>query len=68
MRKKHPGRLIASAALTVVSMMIATVAVAQAPPPPEPKIPPTLVPSHVVDLMTAEGIAAFGGRWKTIEV
>ena len=67
MRKKHPGRLIASAALTVVSMMIATVAVAQAPPPPEPKIPPTLVPSHVVDLMTAEGIAAFGGRWKTME-
>src|SRR3989442_9027321 len=70
MRKKHPGRLIACAALTVVSMMIATVAVAQAPQapqPPEPKIPPALVPSHVVDLMTAEGIAAFGGRWKTIE-
>jgi gluconolactonase len=73
MRKKHPGRLIACAALTVVSMMIATIAVTQAPPPPqgppppEPKIPPALVPSHVVDLMTAEGIAAFGGRWKAME-
>ncbi len=63
MRKKHPGRRIACAALTVLSMMIATVAVAQAPQPPEPKIPPTLVPSYVVDLMTA----AFEGRWKTME-
>src|SRR5437867_13334403 len=73
MRKKQPGRRIACAALTVFSMMIATVAVAQAPAPPqapqppEPKIPPTLVPSYVVDLMTAEGIGAFEGRWKTME-
>src|SRR5216117_1629840 len=73
MRKKHPGGRIACAALTVVAMMIAMVAVAQAqappqaPQPPEPKIPPTLVPSYVVDLMTAEGIGAFEGRWKTME-
>src|SRR5438552_13445712 len=73
MRKKHPGRQIACAALTVLTIMMATVAVAQAPAPPqapqppEPKIPPTLVPSYVVDLMTAEGIGAFEGRWKTME-
>src|SRR5262249_57089355 len=67
MRKKLSGRRIACAALTVVSVMIATVAVAQAPQPPEPKIPPALVPSYVVDLMTAEGIGAFEGRWKTME-
>src|SRR5262245_57934592 len=73
MREKHLGRRIACVALIVVSMMIAKVAVAQAPPPPqapqppEPKIPPTLVPSYVVDLMTGDGIAGLGGRWKTME-
>src|SRR5438094_9729411 len=73
MRKKHPGGRIACAALTVVAMMIAMVAVAQAqappqaPQPPEPKVPPALVPSYVVDLMTADGIGAFEGRWKTME-
>src|SRR3972149_4146012 len=64
------GRLIACAALAGVPVMIATVTVAQAPAapqPPAPQIAPTLVPSHVVDLMTADGIAAFGARWKTME-
>src|SRR2546422_5803349 len=69
MRKMHADRLIACNGLIVISMMIATVALAQAPAPqpPEPKIPPALVPSYVVDLMTAEGIGAFEGRWKTME-
>src|SRR5437879_1393955 len=67
MRMTHADRLIACAGLTVISLMIATVAVAQAPQPPDPKIPPALVPSYVVDLMTAEGITAFEGRWKTME-
>ena len=73
MRKNNFGRLIACAALAVVPMMISTVAsaqapaAAQAPAPPAPQIPPVLVPSHVVDLMTAEGIAAFAARWKTME-
>jgi gluconolactonase len=70
------GRLIAAAALAVVSLMTAPVAVAQAPAapptaqapqPPAPQIAPILVPAHVVDLMTTEGIAAFGGQWKTTE-
>ena len=70
------GRLIACAAVAVVPLMIATVAVAQAPaaPPaaqtpqhPAPQMAPTLVPSHVVDLMTTDGMASFGARWKTME-
>ncbi len=69
MRKMHADRLIACAGLTVISLILATVGVAQAPAPqpPEPKIPPALVPSYVVDLMTAEGSGAFGARWKTME-
>src|SRR5712691_8549582 len=68
MRQNDLGGLIACAALAVVAVMISTVAVAQAPAaPPAPQIPPTLVPSHVVDLMTADGIAAFGAQWKTME-
>jgi gluconolactonase len=66
--------LIVGAALAAVSLTTSTATVAaqappsqQAPPPPAPQIPPALVPSHVVDLMTADGIAAFGGRWKTME-
>ena len=70
------GRLIGCAAVAVVPLMIATVAVAQAPAappaaqapqPPAPQMAPTLVPSHVVDLMTTDGMASFGARWKTME-
>ena len=39
----------------------------QAAQPPAPQIAPTLVPSHVVDLMTEQGIAVFRGQWKTME-
>ena len=60
----------ASLLAIAVCVVIATVTVAQAPQapqPPEPKIPPALVPARVVDLMTAEGITALSGRWKTME-
>src|SRR6267142_586963 len=70
MRKNDLRGLIACVALAVVPMMMVTVAVAQAPPapqPPAPQIAPVLVPSHVVDLMTEDGISAFGARWKTLE-
>jgi len=76
MCKNDLGRLITCAALAVVPMLIATVVDAQAigaqsatqaTSPPAPQIPPTLVPSHVVDLMTEDGIAAFGAQWKTME-
>jgi gluconolactonase len=32
-----------------------------------PQIPPVLPPSHAVDLMTGDGVAAFGAQWKTME-
>ena len=76
MRRNYRGSLIACAALAVGPLTIATVTVAQAPasPPataaaqtPAPQIPPVLPPSHAVDLMTADGMAAFGAQWKTME-
>jgi hypothetical protein len=34
---------------------------------PQPPIAPLVPPVHVVDLMTLEGSAAFGARWKGLE-
>jgi gluconolactonase len=68
MRKNDISRLLACAVLATVPMMIATQASAQAlPPTSPPQIAPTLVPAHVVDLMTADGAAALGAQWKTME-
>jgi gluconolactonase len=70
MRDSHFRRLIVCAALAVFPAIITNVLIAQAPvapQPPAPQIAPTLVPAHVVDLMTADGIATFGARWKTME-
>ena len=69
MLKKDLRRLVACAVLGAVPM---TVAAAQAPaapaaPAPLPVIAPSLVPAHLVDLMTAEGMAAFHAQWKTME-
>src|SRR5580692_6643624 len=47
-----------------------TVSAAPAMPPllmPQPPIAPVVPAAHVVDLMTIEGTAAFGARWKTKE-
>jgi gluconolactonase len=47
--------------------------IASAPPAmppllmPQPPIAPALVPSHVVDLMTASGMAVFGAQWRGME-
>ena len=74
MRKQDLFRLFACAALAAVPLLIPTIARAQttappaaAPAPPAPQMPPSLVPSKVVDLMTAEGSAAFGAQWKSME-
>jgi len=75
MCKRNLYRLFACLALVAASTMIATMSSAQAPAPPTaapalpplPQMPPSLVPVHVVDLMTAEGSAVFGAQWKTIE-
>ena len=53
------------ALLALVGASITSVTLAQRPP--APPVAPTHAPSHVVDLMTPEGSAAFGARWKTME-
>jgi gluconolactonase len=66
--RNNLGRLIACAALATIPLTFATHASAQAlPPTSPPQIAPTLVPAHVVDLMTADGAAALGATWKTME-
>src|SRR6266446_1755657 len=63
MRKKTFRYLIVCAALAAVSAIIPLAA----SPPPAPLMPPSLVPSATVNLMTAEGSAAFGAVWRTAE-
>ena len=74
MRKQDLIRLLMCAALAAVPMMIPRIVAGQtqpapvaAPAPPAPQMPPSLVPVHVVDLMTPEGSAVFGAQWKTME-
>jgi gluconolactonase len=63
-----PGRIAAGAALAV--SMMTSLALAQQPAagPPAPIMPPQLPPTHVVDLMTQEGVSAFGAQWKISDV
>jgi gluconolactonase len=65
------SRLLAQAALAAVAVMISGLAAAQAPAPtpvPAPSIAPSLPPARTVNLMTAEGVAAFGAQWKHMAV
>ena len=64
MRTNDLAKLFACAALAVIPLNFASQASAQAPPP---QIAPFLVPAHAVDLMTADGMAAFGAQWKHME-
>jgi gluconolactonase len=68
-------RTFAWTAFAVVPLMIAAIAAAQTPPPvpapapaPAPTIAPALPPTRTVNLMTAEGVAAFGAQWKHMAV
>src|SRR5215467_10725583 len=68
MRTNTMARLLACAAVATLPLTFASQAPAQAPPPTSPpQIAPVLVPAHVVDLMTADGLAAFGAQWKHME-
>src|SRR5262249_46980626 len=71
MHYEYLVRRIASAALTAAALLCPLAAVAQAPappPPPLPVMPPSLPPTHVSDLMTAAGSAAFGAQWRVMDV
>ena len=68
MRTNNVAGLIACAALATAPLTFATQASAQAlPPTSPPQIAPALVPANVVDLMTADGMTAFGAQWKHME-
>ena len=64
MRSKILHGLLACGALAGGALIMPGVATAQAP---APQMAPALVPSHSVDLMTAQGAAALGAQWKTME-
>ena len=40
---------------------------APATPAPPPLVAPTGAPAHVVDVMTADGVAVFGGVWRNMD-
>jgi gluconolactonase len=66
MFEKNLAALLAGAMLATVSL-ISTASTQPLPPTSPPQIAPTLVPAHVVNLLTAEGMAAFGAQWKHME-
>ena len=70
MRKSLPARIAAYVGAAAVSLTVTPLAIAQAPvvPPPAPIMPPQLPPTHSVDLMTQDGITAFGTQWKISDV
>jgi hypothetical protein len=61
-----------TASAAVPALVISAISLAQAPAPaapaPLPVLAPSLPPSKVVDLATADGMSAFGGRWKNMDV
>jgi gluconolactonase len=67
--EKGLNNFILSAAFAAVTLTTSSIiAAAQAPAaPPPPLMPPSLVPSATVNLMTAEGSAGFGAVWRTME-
>src|SRR5215510_15106982 len=70
MSNKAVAGLAAGIALIATVMLSSSGLRAQAPaaPPPAPIMPPSLPATHVVDLMTADGSAAFGAQWKVSDV
>ena len=69
MSRINSGWLIPCAVLVTAPLVISTLSVAQAPPPrPAPIMPPSIPPSHVVDLMSAAGATALSAQWKVSDV
>jgi hypothetical protein len=67
--ESRTGRRVFVAAPVCLAVVVTSAAAGQtpAPRPPAPKVAPAHAPSHVIDLMTAEGSGAFGARWRTME-
>jgi gluconolactonase len=67
MCQKNVATLLAGAVLATASLMLA-VSAQPLPPTSPPQPVPMLPPAHVVDLLTADGMAAFGAQWKSMDV
>ena len=67
MCQKNLATLLASAVLAIACSMVAASA-QPLPPTSPPQLAPQLPPAHVVDLLTAEGMAAFSAQWKSMDV
>ena len=65
MRKTGLASASFALAVTISSLLLAQPAPM---PPPAPIMPPSLPPSHVVNLMTNEGSAVFGAQWRVGDV
>ena len=59
-----------AAASFAFAITVSTLGYAQPPavPPPAPVMPPSLPPAHVVNLMSNEGSAALGAKWRAIDI
>src|SRR5438874_8763976 len=69
MRTTNLARLAAGAALIAISSAIASISVVQAPPPRQAALlAPTILPWHVVDLMTVPGATALGAQRRVSDV
>jgi len=72
MRKTNLGIVVTCGALAALALMVSSASVAQTPaapaPAPLPVIAPSLPATYVVNLVTPEGMAAFGARWKNMDV
>src|SRR5579862_594968 len=69
MRRNFLRNFAPAGRLGILSLTVVTLAVAQAPSPPQAALmPPGLPPTLVVDLMTAEGAAMLGAQWRVSDV
>src|ERR1044071_1112381 len=65
MHHKSLAAILAGTVLAAASVM--AVSAQPLPPTSPPQLAPALVPAHVVDPMTADGMAAFSAQWKHME-
>jgi hypothetical protein len=71
MRRNIPSVLVAGGVAGALSLAVATISVAQAPPGPPPAtalMAPGLPATKVIDLMSAEGAAMLGTKWRVSDV
>ena len=61
------SRLVPFAAASALAASLAMAQTPAPPAPPPPVMPPSLPPTYTADLMTAQGTAALGAQWKTMD-